>query len=221
MEEATGSIPVWSTDMNKSRLENLSDGLFAIVLTLVVFDVKIPDTEAIKTSASLAHALFELLPTLEEFFLSFVILTMFWIGHNFLYSVFAKTINRTLIILNLFYLALISLIPFSARVLDLYRDIPLAVVVYGVNIFFIGVLNVIIFNYALSSDEVDTAEVSTRLIKQARIRQSITPFFTLIGIAIAFYSIHVAYLFYALPIIFNIVPGSLNFLEKLFGFELK
>ncbi len=207
--------------MNKSRLENLSDGLFAIVLTLVVFDVKIPDTEAIKTSASLEHALFELLPTFEVFFLSFVVLTMFWIGHNFLYSVFAKTINRSLIILNLIYLALISLIPFTARVLDLYRNIPLAVVVYGVNIFLIGVLNIIIFNYALSSDEIDTAEVSTRLIKQAKIRQLITPLFTFFGICAAFVSIHVAYLLFALPIIFNILPGSLNALERLFGFELK
>ncbi len=207
--------------MNKSRLENLSDGLFAIVLTLVVFDVKIPDTDAIKTGASLAHALFELLPTLEEFFLSFVVLTIFWIGHNFMYSVFAKTINRVLVILNLLYLALISLIPFSARVLDLYRDVPLAVVVYGVNIFLIGVLNIIIFNYALSSDEIDTAEVSSRLIKQANIRQAITPLFSLAGIAVAFFSIHIAYLLFALPIIFNIVPGSLNALERIFGFELK
>jgi uncharacterized membrane protein len=207
--------------MNKTRLENLSDGLFAIVLTLLVFDVKIPDTEAIKTSASLARALIELVPTLEEFFLSFVVLTMFWIGHNFLYSVFAKNINRVLVILNLTYLALISLIPFSARVLDIYRDIPLAVAVYGVNVFLIGVLNVVIFNYALSSDEIDTTEVSSRLIKQAKIRQMITPLFTLIGIGVAFVSIHTAYVLFALPIIFNVVPGSLNALERLFGFELK
>ncbi len=207
--------------MNKTRLENLSDGLFAIVLTLLVFDVKIPDTELIKTSASLARALIELVPTLVEFFLSFVVLTMFWIGHNFLYSVFAKNINRVLVILNLTYLALISLIPFSARVLDIYQDIPLAVAVYGVNVFLIGVLNVIIFNYALSSDEIDTTEVSSRLIKQAKIRQMVTPLFTLIGIGMAFVSIHTAYVLFALPIIFNVVPGSLNALERLFGFELK
>lgn len=207
--------------MNKTRLENLSDGLFAIVLTLLVFDVKIPDTEVIKTSASLMHALVQLIPTLVEFFMSFVVLTMFWIGHNFLYSVFAKNINRVLVILNLFYLALISLIPFSARVLDLYRDIPLAVVVYGANIFLIGVLNIIIFNYAIASDDIDTSEVSSRLIKQAQIRQAITPIFALAGIVVAFYSIHTAYFLFALPIIFNVLPGSLNFLEKLFGFELK
>jgi uncharacterized membrane protein len=125
------------------------------------------------------------------------------------------------VILNLTYLALISLIPFSARVLDIYRDIPLAVAVYGVNVFLIGVLNVVIFNYALSSDEIDTTEVSSRLIKQAKIRQMITPLFTLIGIGVAFVSIHTAYVLFALPIIFNVVPGSLNALERLFGFELK
>jgi uncharacterized membrane protein len=207
--------------MNKARLENLSDAVFAIVLTLLVIDIKIPETDVIHTTASLVAALREIGPTMLEFFLSFIVLTMFWIGHNFLYSVFTKSINRVLIVLNLTYLAFISLIPFSARVLDTYREIPLAVMVYGVNVFLIGLLNIIIFKYALYSDDVDTEEVSSRLIKQANIRLTITPFFALIGIGVANYSTEAAFVFYALPIIFNVLPGTLNALERLFGFELK
>jgi uncharacterized membrane protein len=80
--------------MNKARLENLSDAVFAIVLTLLVIDIKIPETDVIHTTASLVAALREIGPTMLEFFLSFIVLTMFWIGHNFLYSVFTKSINR-------------------------------------------------------------------------------------------------------------------------------
>ncbi len=93
--------------------------------------------------------------------------------------------------------------------------------VYGINVFLIGLLNVIIFQYALYSKDIDTAEVTSRLIKQARIRLIITPLFALAGIVVANYSTDLAFALFALPIIFNVLPGTLNALEKLFGFELK
>ena len=206
--------------LNKSRLENLSDGLFAIVLTLLVLEIHIPEIEG-ANNAAFIELLRQISLPLVEFFLSFIVLTMFWIGHNFMYAVFAKTINRRLIVLNLLYLAFISLIPLSATVLATYREIPLAVALYGLNVFLIGALNIAVFEYALRSHEIESGEVSGRIIKQARIRQFITPFLTAVGIVAAFYSTPVAYILYALPIIFNVLPGSLNALERIFGFELK
>lgn len=206
--------------LNKARLENLTDGLFAIVLTLLVLEIHIPEISG-ANNAAFIEVLHEISLPLVEFFLSFIVLTMFWIGHNFMYAVFAKTINRKLIVLNLIYLAFISLIPLSASILGEYREIPIAVAWYGLNVFLIGVLNIIVFEYARSSKEIESGEVSVRTIKQARIRQFVTPFFTLLGIAAAFYSTSAAYFLYALPIVFNVIPGSLNALERLFGFELK
>jgi uncharacterized membrane protein len=209
--------------LNKSRLENLSDGLFAIVLTLLVFDIKIPVEEGIKTNATVYGIIIGLEPLFLQFLISFVVLAMFWISHNFFYSYFALTINRTLVLLNLVYLALISFIPFSARLLGSHLHVPLAIMFYGFNILLISVVNVIIFRYAIYSQEIDTGdfESNTRLFKQASIRQNLTVISTLLGIIAAFFSTAAALLLYSFPIIFNIIPGSLDLLERTFGFTLE
>lgn len=208
--------------LNKSRLENLSDGLFAIVLTLLVFNVNIPATNTVVDNQALYGVLVGLEPIFVQFFISFIVLAMFWISHNFFYSYFALTINRTLVLLNLGYLAFISLIPFSAHVLGTYIHVPLAVMIYGLNVLAIGVMNIIIFRYALWSHEIDTngAESNTRLFKQATLRMNLTAGFTTVGIIAAYFSTSTALLLYAFPIIFNIIPGSISTLEKIFGFSL-
>ena len=206
--------------LNKSRLENLSDGLFAIVLTLIVFDITIPAVSGMPSNQLLWAELVQLVPLLVEFLLSFLVLAMFWISHNFFYSYFAKTINRELMLLNLLYLALISLIPFSARVLGTYFGTPLAADVYGFNVFLISATNLFILIYALRSHEIETAQVPSRLLKQAKIRSYLTTVSALLGIIVAWVWVPLALAFYVLPLVFNIVPGSLNALEHLFGFQL-
>ena len=205
--------------LNKSRLESLSDGFFAIVLTLIVFDVNVPMVVGAHTNAALLVQLQDLLPVLVEFILSFMVLTMFWISHNYFYTYFATTINRQLMLLNLLYLAFVSLIPFSARVLGTYFGAPLAADVYGVNVVLISITNLFCLVYAIRSHEIET-NVTPRLLKQAKIRSYMTLSSALIGILIAWFSFSIALLFFVLPLIFNIIPGTLDALERLFGFQL-
>jgi uncharacterized membrane protein len=206
--------------LNKSRLESLSDGLFAIVLTLIVFDINIPTiATSMHTDTALVALLVTLVPAFTEFVMSFMVLAMFWISHNYFYTYFATTINRQLMLLNLLYLALISFIPFSARVLGTYFGAPLAADIYGLNVLLISIVNVGIVSYAVSSNEIET-NVSSRLLKQAKFRSYLTLSSALVGIALAWISFPLALLFFVLPIIFNILPGTLNALEQLFGFKL-
>src|SRR5271170_7641751 len=170
--------------LNKSRLENLSDGLFSIVLTLIVFDINIPAVIGAHTNVALIFELQQLLPLLTEFVLSFLVLAMFWISHNYFYTYFATTINRQLMLLNLLYLALISFIPFSARVLGTYFGAPLAADLYGLNVLLISLTNVGILAYAIHSHEIQN-DVSSRLLKQAKLRSYITLSSAFLGILVA------------------------------------
>lgn len=206
--------------LNKSRLENLSDGLFSIVLTLIVFDINIPAVVGgFHTNAALLTELISLLPLLTEFVLSFLVLAMFWISHNYFYTYFATTINRQLMLLNLLYLALISFIPFSARVLGTYFGAPLAADIYGLNVLLISITNIGILVYAIRSNEIET-NISSRLLKQAKFRSYLTVSSALLGIILAWISFPLALLFFVLPLMFNILPGSLTALEQLFRFRL-
>ncbi len=206
--------------LNKSRLENLSDGLFSIVITLIVFDIDVPSVVAgLHTNAALIAELLSLIPVLTEFVLSFLVLAMFWISHNYFYAYVAKTVNRQVMLLNLLYLAFISFIPFSARVLGTYFGAPLAADVYGFNVFMISVLNLVVLVYAIRSHEIEN-DVSSRLLKQAKFRSYFTLSSAVIGIVVAWVSFPLALLFFVLPLMFNILPGTLTALEQLFGFRL-
>lgn len=209
--------------MNKARLEGLSDATFAIVFTLLVIEIRVPEHLGEMTSQGLWHALSDLAPLFLGYVVSFAVLAMFWISHSFFYSYVVKNINRQLNALNLLFLSLVALIPFSAHLLGRYgREIDLAVVLYGINVFVIGLVQNFIFEYALRHPEIETGHNSTRLLKQGRIRSYVTSVCTIIGILFAVYvSTTLALFFYIFPLVFNIVPGMLDKLERLLGFTLE
>ncbi len=108
--------------MNKTRLENLTDGVFAIILTLLVLELKIPEHA---THANLMEALYDMIPTFFAYILVCGTLTTYWFAHHYLITIFAKHISRTLVNANIIFLVFLSLLPFSANLLGQYPLIPL------------------------------------------------------------------------------------------------
>jgi uncharacterized membrane protein len=207
--------------MFKSRLEALSDGIFAIVFTLLVIEIKVPEQIADRNSSGLSHALLDITPLFLSYFVSFVVLTMFWNAHSFLFNILIKNINRTMNYINMIFLSFIALLPFSAHLIGRYSDINLAVIWYGFHVLTLSVFSGGILYYALRSKEIDTSHNSTRVIKQATIRQSMTFSFTIVGIITAYFGYsNLAFVLYMFPIIFNIIPGTLDKVEKVFGISL-
>jgi uncharacterized membrane protein len=201
--------------MFKNRIEALSDGIFAIVFTLLVIEIKVPEHLKDHNAEGLWHAIVEAAPLFVGYFVSFVVLTMFWNAHSFLFNAIAKNSNRQLSTLNMVFLCFISLLPFSAHLIGRYSDINLAVMWYGFHVLILSILLGVILRYAFQSKEIDTSHNSTRLIKQAVIRQSLTFGFTIVGIVVAYFSYaNLAFVLYMFPIVFNIIPGTLDFVEK-------
>lgn len=207
--------------MNKSRLETLSVGVFAIVLTLLVIETRVPEHLEHVSADTMWHALTDLTPLFIGYGVTVMVLAMFWISHNFFYNILIKNIDRQLALLSLLFLAVISLIPFSAHLMSRYTEEPLAIVAYDVNILLASILSLLVFEYALASHEIDTTHNSARIISQARIRQRIIPISTLAGILSAYtLSIPLALLLYIFPILFNIIPGTLDTAERWLGISL-
>jgi uncharacterized membrane protein len=206
--------------MNKTRLENLSDGVFAIVFTILVLDIRIPDELVHPSSTELWQALAALMPVFEGYFVSFAVLTIFWMAHSYFFSIVVKEINRQLVLLNMLYLAFVSLLPFAAYLLGKYAEVQTAVLVYGLNVLIIGILTAARFEYAFWSKELDTEHNEQRVTEQARVRMYSMVITTFIGILLSYVSMRAALFLYAFPIIFNIIPGMLNALERIFGFRL-
>lgn len=210
--------------MNKSRLENLSDGVFAIVFTILVFDIHVPAIADKFSSKLLFAEIVNLEPLFVAYVVSFIILTTFWISHHALYHLFVRVVNRQMILINLIYLMFISLIPFSAQLIGSYPSNKAAIVFYGIHIICIALVSWCAVWYAARAKEIAHPKIERRMLAQAKVRITLPIIFSLLGMAVTFISLPfdlpLAHFFFAFPIVFNAIPGSLNFVERILGFSL-
>ncbi len=206
--------------MNKGRLEAFSDGVFAIVMTLLIFNIKVPALAKPFTDQDLWTALGGVWPEIVIFVLTFAVLSVFWINHHFLFESFAKSIDRRLNLLNLAYLMFVVFVPFTATLWGEYGEHQPAAVLYGLNIFAIVLISNSMSRYIRGSESLLHDDISPRLMKQARVRSQVSLISYAIGIMVTFIYAPLAALFYLFPVIFNIIPGSLNLAEQVFGLNL-
>ncbi len=206
--------------MDTKRVEALSDGVFAIAMTLLIIDLRVPEIGGAFSEKTLVDNLLILRPVIFSYFISFTVLAMYWISHHVFFHLITKEVNRLLALINMVFLAFIAFLPFSAHLLGAYDHSRVAVIFYGLNLIFISAASITLFFYALHSHEIDTEHVTARIIKQAVIRMFLTPICALIGISLSFVCLWGALVLYALPILFNIFPGGIDLLERHFNLKL-
>lgn len=116
--------------MNKNRLEALTDGVFAIVVTLLVLDIRLPEGT---TMANLGNNFIHVLPSLATYVLSFMIIGLYWIFHLSASRMF-KEVDYRVVWLNIILVMAVGLLPFTTSILSEFTASPWAPAVYGVNI---------------------------------------------------------------------------------------
>ena len=200
--------------MNKIRIEALSDGVFSIVMTLLILDIKVPQLAEPASNQELIGYLWQSWPHFRSFYISFVILGMYWIAHHAMFHLFAKHANRPLTYLNILFLCLISLVPFSAHLIGQYPMNQVAVAVYGGNVIIIGAVQYWMMHVTVKDPQMLHEVVDNHLIRQATVRIILTPAFAVLGVIAGFYHSSISFFLFAFPVIFNIIPGSLNFIER-------
>jgi TMEM175 potassium channel family protein len=129
-----------------SRVLALSDGVFAIIITLLVLEVHVPE---LTQGQSLSEALAEVRPSFNAFVITFILTGMYWVGHRDLFALIRRT-DRGLVWLNILYLLPLCLLPFGAGMLGRYDQEPVALRIYGLLLVAIGVMRVVIWLYATS-----------------------------------------------------------------------
>ncbi len=120
------------------RLAALSDGIFGVAMTLLLLDLHVPAREAITSNMKLWQALGAMLPDLLVYLMSFLTLGIFWIGQQTQLNHLERS-DRQLTWIHLFFLFLVTLQPFTTRLLAEFTDYPAALVVYWLNILLFGV----------------------------------------------------------------------------------
>jgi uncharacterized membrane protein len=121
------------------RIAALSDGVFAIAMTLIVLEIRVPDLAGIQTDGDLWAALLTLAPRFVTYFLSFLTLGIFWNGQQTQLHNFGRA-NRHLAWIHLAFLAAVALMPFSTSFLAEFIGFRVALLVYWVNLALLGVI---------------------------------------------------------------------------------
>jgi uncharacterized membrane protein len=140
-------------DYDIGRLMAFSDGVFAVAITLLVFNVPVPAIAQNEAMSRLPDALLHTAPPLLTFALSFFLVGFYWIRHH---QLFRQVVSADvwLLWLNLIVLFLVCLLPFSAGVVGRYENTVIGAEVYAVNLAAIAIAFSALYLYANRAHQV-------------------------------------------------------------------
>jgi len=136
------------------RLAGLSDGIFAVAMTLLVLDLQPPSHEIMHGDGAFVHALVALSPQLISYLMSFLTLGIFWNGQQVQLNGFERG-DRHLSWIHLAFLFGVTLMPFSTKLLSEYITARGALLCYWGNILLLGLLLLGSWRYAVRAKLVD------------------------------------------------------------------
>jgi TMEM175 potassium channel family protein len=132
---------------NLARIAALSDGIFAVGMTLLVLGLAVPAVTAVKAEGDLARQLGDLMPAIVTYFMSFLTLGIFWVGQQTQLSEVLRA-NRVYTWIHLAFLLSVTLVPFSTQLLARFHWSRIALFVYWLNILVMGTMLLVGAEYA-------------------------------------------------------------------------
>jgi uncharacterized membrane protein len=164
--------------LTKGRVEALTDGIFAFAMTLLVTTLDFPD------SARALPPLALHLPDLLNYVIAFVVLAGFWIAHHTLFY-HIRFIDRTVLWANVLSLLFVAILPFSTDLVGDYADVPLAAILFEVNLLAIGLSLFLIWSYATAGRRLVDPGLEERIVKGQAGRCLVIPAVSALGILLA------------------------------------
>lgn len=176
--------------MSKDRLEMFSDGVFAIAITLLILEIKIPKHEALAEAGGLYAYLRHIWPSYLAYFVSFFMIGIYWSNHHHLFLFIVKKTNHFFNLINVFFLMAIAFMPFATAVFsdfildEEHRNAAVTVCCVGIILPQIGVF--FIFYYGKYKEGIFDANLSPSFLNNQLIKLIIATALTSIAFALSF-----------------------------------
>nr|WP_320161560.1 TMEM175 family protein [uncultured Methanoregula sp.] len=190
---------------DKSRVDTLTDGVFAIAMTLLVTGLDIPRLGGIITSGTVDTVILNLFPDVIHYLIAFILLANFWWAHH-LRSHYLKAASRKIIFLNMVTLLFVGLIPFST---NLVGDFPLnahAALIFEVNLLCLGLLSVLQWNNVIASGICLKKDANQKIMTMLKEDAYIFPILSFVAIVLSLVSIPwSAFIYFIAPVYILVV----------------
>jgi uncharacterized membrane protein len=154
---------------SKHRLEALTDGIFAVAMTLLVIELKVPEHGAVQVAADVPHAVAQQMPTFIAWTISFLVLAIFWSAQQRLFHVMKK-VDDTFTWLTLWYLAMVSLMPFSSALVGQYGSVLFSQMFNSAHMALLSLTSLLMTRYVSRHPEIQDGALPPRFYKAAGIR---------------------------------------------------
>ena len=199
----------------KSRLENLSDGIFAVAMTILVLDIKLPpDLPSQLTSAELFFALFNLWPKVGAFIVSFFFLAKTWdVQRLVIHSL--ERVDYTFSIENLFLLLFACGLPFSTSLIAAHPHVSIAAAIYLGNMIALPMLNYAMWYHATRGCRLVSKDINPAVVEWFGRNHQLVIAVYAVAFPIAYFSSELSVLWiFLFQIVMHILPF---FSEKFTG----
>jgi uncharacterized membrane protein len=204
-------MPKHELKVPTDRIETLTDGIFAIAMTLLVLSIEVPTLPAPVTPAVFSAYVTSILPQIFIYVIGFILLAVFWMNHH-IFFVIERT-NTTLLWINILWLMSIALVPFSTAIVGRYGQFQLAQLIFDVNMLIIGLLWYANWSYASRKGFV--AEKVMPYAVQIRRSNLSLPVLAIMAITVSFISPAGSFLVFVLvPVIFTLYTVARRVKER-------
>lgn len=150
--------------MTNERLSALFDGVIAIVITLLILDLKLPEIQGNGAEIRLHDALIGQIPELIAWFISFILTARIWYEQHIIW-VYISRCDRWSIILTFFLLAACSLIPFVSNLIGQYPNTPFVVLIFSVLVVVNGLFIAALTAYVIRNDHLHRERGQVMILK--------------------------------------------------------
>jgi len=196
-------------NFTKTRVESFSDAVFAIVVTLLVFEVKFPHIENAGNQA-VWNGIVSTFPKLISWIISFLTVCVFWMNHHRLFDMFRR-IDGGLFWANNIVLMFISLIPFPTLVIGDYPYSSVATFFYGICLATASTAIIILRLYVRGHKDLLRPEISLKAFNQGTWLSVIYGvLFYLLGAGAGWFSTYLAFGIYFFIAVYFIFPGAMR-----------
>lgn len=197
--------------ITRDRIVSLTDAVLAIVMTLLVLGIVVPELSRSEAATELPKRLLELLPDVWAYAISFIILGFFWVGHTDQFR-YIKRADRTLLWITIFYLMSIAFIPFSTDLIGEYGDQPISEIIYGINIIIVIIWAYLLWKHATKEHRLVDSDLDSKFITRMSRRIIVGAIVYMIAIAVSFLSTQASLiLFILIPVPYLIPPQYFPF----------
>jgi uncharacterized membrane protein len=197
-------------EIGKNRIEALSDGIFAIVMTLLILELQVPNLPATSPNVQVTPALLALWPKFVSYLVAFVSLGVFWVVHHIMYHAVRRA-DRVLLWLNIAFFMFVSLLPFSTSVLNAFPRALIAPFLFGANLAVVGWLLFFQWAYISAQPGMLATVATTEYRGSVKLRLLAVPIATSLTAFVCFWSAGISVAIYLLLLPLYMLPEKFEY----------